>query len=886
MFELFSYVILRKNLETNFSINMKNITRLIFLVGAIMFSAFTFAQTTITGTIMDAEMNAPLPGANIVEKGTSNGVSSNFDGNFTLTTSAASGEVVISFVGYGKVTLSFNGNTNLGTITLSPDNTLEEVVIIGTGVIDLVKDRQTPVAVSTIKAKEIQQKIGTQDITATLVNTPSVYVAGQSGGYGDSRMSVRGFDQTNTAFLINGQPINAMEDGIVYWSNWSGMSDVANAIQIQRGLGSSKLAISSVGGTVNFVTKATSKNQGGFVQGVVANNDFMKSTVSYNTGKMENGLGVSALMTYWRGGGYNMGTRGEGQTYFFSIGYEPNEKHNFNFLITGAPQWHDQNFSKAISDYLDYGRKYNNNYGYLNGEYMTERRNFYHKPVANLNWDWTISEKTSLSTVVYASWGRGGGTGNYGSRVRTEDGKVDFDAIMQNNNLANGEGMFGNGTYLIRSSMNNHSWYGMVTNLNQKLSETLTLNVGADLRTYYGTHYRQVENFLGLNSWTESRSLYDDTHNRVTDPVFNTVTESFAANPWTATFNTMGEDQRIDYDNSERISYGGLFGQLEYVNDQLSAFFQGSISTQSHQRFDRYDYLPEFEESEKVNNTGYNVKAGANYNLNDNHSIFFNAGYYSRQPYHENIYLNFTNRVNPFTENEKILGLEVGYKLRSQFIDANINAYRTNWKDRVQTVSYTDDAGDLFYDVNNGVEQLHTGVELDFVAKPLSNLNITGFASFGNWEYVGEVLVQTFNDNQELQGQEVEDIDGGKVGDAAQFTVGAGFVYRLCDSFSIDSDWRMYNDLYSNVVTKDNLELPSYDLVDLGMTYTMNVGKSNNSIVFRGNINNLFDEVYISELSTANEAEAGDETYKGINVSNRGYFGLGRTWNVSMRFNF
>lgn len=245
MFELFSYVILRKNLETNFSINMKNITRLIFLVGAIMFSAFTFAQTTITGTIMDAEMNAPLPGANIVEKGTSNGVSSNFDGNFTLTTSAASGEVVISFVGYGKVTLSFNGNTNLGTITLSPDNTLEEVVIVGTGVIDLVKDRQTPVAVSTIKAKEIQQKIGTQDITATLVNTPSVYVAGQSGGYGDSRMSVRGFDQTNTAFLINGQPINAMEDGIVYWSNWSGMSDVANAIQIQRGLGSSKLAISS-----------------------------------------------------------------------------------------------------------------------------------------------------------------------------------------------------------------------------------------------------------------------------------------------------------------------------------------------------------------------------------------------------------------------------------------------------------------------------------------------------------------------------------------------------------------------------------------------------------------------------------------------------------------
>jgi iron complex outermembrane recepter protein len=116
-----------------------------------------------------------------------------------------------------------------------------------------------------LKPAEIQSKIGTNDVTQTLVNTPSVYVAGQSGGFGDSRISVRGFQQDNTAFLLNGQPINGMEDGKMYWSNWSGMGDIANAIQIQRGLGSSKLAISSVGGTVNFITKTTDKKEGGFV---------------------------------------------------------------------------------------------------------------------------------------------------------------------------------------------------------------------------------------------------------------------------------------------------------------------------------------------------------------------------------------------------------------------------------------------------------------------------------------------------------------------------------------------------------------------------------------------------------------------------------------------
>ena len=138
-------------------------------------------------------------------------------------------------------------------------------------------------------------------ITQTLVNTPSVYVAGQAGGYGDSRIAVRGFKQDNTAFLLNGQPINGMEDGKMYWSNWSGMSDIANGVQIQRGLGSSKLAISSVGGTVNFVTKSTDKDAGGeFLLGV-ANDGYIKSTMSYSTGVSEKGWGATVMLSHWQG---------------------------------------------------------------------------------------------------------------------------------------------------------------------------------------------------------------------------------------------------------------------------------------------------------------------------------------------------------------------------------------------------------------------------------------------------------------------------------------------------------------------------------------------------------------------------------------------------------
>src|SRR5690606_32964205 len=131
-----------------------------------------------------------------------------------------------------------SATSDLGTITLEPDtDSVDEVVIVGKGVIDMAADRQTPIAVSTITAAEIQSKgVGNVEFTEVMKNTPSVYVSNQAGGFGDSQMFLRGFEQTNTAFLLNGQPINGMEDGRMYWSNWSGMADVANAVQVQRGL--------------------------------------------------------------------------------------------------------------------------------------------------------------------------------------------------------------------------------------------------------------------------------------------------------------------------------------------------------------------------------------------------------------------------------------------------------------------------------------------------------------------------------------------------------------------------------------------------------------------------------------------------------------------------
>ena len=159
---------------------------------------------------------------------------------------------------------------------------------------------------------------------------------------------MRGFDQSNTAFLLNGQPINGMDNGSLYWSNWQSVSDIANVIDTQRGLGSSKLAISSVGGTVNIVTKATDKKEGGFVRYLTGNDSYQKQTIGYNTG-MKGKWGASFMFDNWSAHrSFARGTEGKGQSYFVSVGFKPSERHTFNFMIFGAPQEHGQNYSKPM----------------------------------------------------------------------------------------------------------------------------------------------------------------------------------------------------------------------------------------------------------------------------------------------------------------------------------------------------------------------------------------------------------------------------------------------------------------------------------------------------------------------------------------------------------
>ena len=902
---------------------MKNLKNVLFLV---MFfaTAMIIGQTKVSGTIVD-ENNQPLPGTSILEKGTTNGTETDFDGKFILNAQSNSGILVISYIGYKSMEVSFSpSKTDIGLVQLFDDtNALDEIII--KGIVDVAKNRETPVAVSTIKAAEIEDKLGSQEFPEILNNTPSVYATKSGGGFGDARIEIRGFSQENIAVLINGVPINDMENSRVYWSNWAGLSDVTTAIQVQRGLGSSKLAISSVGGTINILTKTTDKQEGGSFVSSIGNDGFLKTVASYSTGKKENGFAASFLLSRTTGGGYVTGTEFEGYNYFIGLGWEFNENHDLQFMLTGAPQAHNQRTTSfynmaTLGNYLQYGEKYNYNHGYLNGKEYNWRRNFYHKPITSVNWNWDINQSSSLSTSAYISFGRGGGTGDIGrlpgykfassSIYRNPvNGLVMWDDIVKYNQ---GETVtFSDGNQYTRpndggindakdngltrrASINSHNWFGLLSNYSLELNQNLTLDFGIDLRSYTGIHYRRVDDLLGANGYFDSNNI-NNPSNQLTATYGSDLSDLINV------FKSTNEEEKIDYHNDGKVRWFGAFTQLEYKNDNISGFIQGGLSQQGFKRIDYFNYLNSdpLQETDWQNIMGGNIKGGLNWNINDEQNIFANAGYYSKQPFFDAVFLNYKNDINLDTKNEKIIGLELGYGFQIEKFKANVNLYRTEWRDRFVRIGYENSAGDEGNAQLNGIKQIHFGSEFEFTFDASDKIRFLGTFSYGNWTYKGKITGNAFDENQNQIGIVDLDVNNVKVGNSPQSISRIGIELKPFNSFKIDYNLRYNTRLYSALVIGDDLDgsdatslnpaikLPGYSVSDLGVSYRWLLNKDRkNSLKLRINLNNVFDKKYIAESATNYAVRPGEKTYKGISTGNKVFFGFGRTWNASVKYSF
>jgi outer membrane cobalamin receptor len=432
-----------------------------------------FAQGTISGTVTDASTGDPLAGANVVVEGTSLGAAANTDGSFTIeNVPMGAFTVTASMIGYASASQTVNVR---GAVTVNFALEVSAYELSALEVLASRATRETPVAFTDVKKEEMELRLGSRDIPLVLNTTPSVYATAQGGGAGDARVNVRGFNQRNVAILINGVPVNDMENAWVYWSNWDGVGDATSSIQVQRGLSAVNLATPSIGGTMNIITDPAAHKAGGKFKQEIGEWGFLKTTLSLNSGLINDKLALSGTFVKKTGDGYYGATWTDAYAWYLGASYAVSSKDRFELYALGAPQRHGQNlykqniavydekFARNLDDYdesaiydpgtdegeyQERGRDFNQNWAPVNESYngkqfwgmyrthdkadryaknfLNERENFFHKPQVNLNWYHTFNDKMNLSSIVYWSGGHGGGTGTYGTIVTADaTGKTD-----------------------------------------------------------------------------------------------------------------------------------------------------------------------------------------------------------------------------------------------------------------------------------------------------------------------------------------------------------------------------------------------------------------------------------------------------------------------------
>ncbi len=662
----------------------------------------------------------------------------------------------------------------------------------------------------------------------------------------------------------------------VYWSNWAGLSDVTSAMQVQRGLGASKVAVPSIGGTINIISKSSDAEQGGKVIMSTGNNGYQKYGMTLSTGLLDNGLAITASAAKISGDGYVDGLQFSGVNYFLNVSKIINENHKLSFNVIGAKQTHGQRYNRTTiagnRATEQGGQRFNLDWGYRNGQVENSSFNFYHKPQISLNHDWVISDKTFLTTVAYVSYGSGGGRrldnsadgelniGKAEYRLGGSDQPIDFDRIIQENK---DRGALGSSNVFLASN-NDHEWYGVLSTLKTDLSDNLKLTAGLDGRYYKGIHYYEVTDLLG-GEFFQNPNRNDNNFNEA-----------------------LKVGDRLNRDYEGRVLRYGLFTQLEYSKEELSVFLSTNIS---NTRYGRSSFLDDSTNingrvSDNVNFLGFGTKGGANYNLDDTNNVFANVGYFSRAPFLTGgVFVNKESiDFNEDAANEKIFSAEIGYGYRSEKFNANVNVYRTSWLDKSisPSVRDRDNPGEFLNTNITGLDALHQGIELDFVYKLSDKLRVNGMVSLGDWKWKSDVVADVFNDDGTLNTTiEVLATDL-KVNDAAQTTWALGTNYKVLDKTSISLDYNYAGDIYARVDfsqgttdRQNTWKLPAYHLFDLGVNHGFTIG--NFDATLRGNMNNIFNVEYISDAFDASSHSAADADV---------FYGAGRTFSLGLTVNF
>lgn len=808
-----------------------------------------------------------------------------------------------------------------------------------------IPDR-TPVSFSEIGKEIIGDELGSRDIPLLLNTTPSVFASSDSGGAGDARLNIRGFNQRNISILINGVPTNDIENGWLYWSNWDGLGDVTATIQVQRGLSNVSLPSPSVGGTMNIVTDPARAKQGGSFKLEAGNDSFYKATAVWNTGMLKDKFALTLGYVKKYGDGYARGTWTDGWAYYLGATWKLNEKNRIELFAIGAPQQHGQRtFASNIAAYdigyaksLGYtdqqiysissganagalrqgpvgaGKDYNQNYSPVSPNYdgqqyywgdahvrydsnmMNERVNYFNKPQINLNWYSTISDQLELDSVFYYSGGRGGGSGtlNNGSssaafgrwpNANTPWGSnIDWDKTIASN--AGNKNVTGGNKTAGRS-------LGILRNsVNEQdqfgIISKLNYKIDESNKVTAGVDWRTAT----IDHFREVRDLLGGS--------YYLPTSSQASDFWADGTNTrLGLGDKVDYFNTNTVDWISLFLTDSYEKGPVTAF--GTYGYTSI----KYSYTDHFLSvggnefySHAGPIDGQQIKGGVRYAFNEQVSAYANAGWVSKAPIFDGAIDDVSGQLIPDPSNEKFTSFETGLNWKSVDgrFSATVNLYLTKWRNRTETT--VNEAADIVT-YQRGIDTDSKGVEFEGKWVPNEWVRFDFAGSIGNWTYVNDVPYQQYqiSTRTPIPNTGALYIKGLKIGDQPQTGLTAAVTVYPVKGLSVKLQayrysryWSDYDPL-SRTNSSDRAQpwvIPSYSLFDLHVIYKIPGVFNDMDLKLFAHVYNLFDKTYVSDATDESSFEAVGLNLASPHTAQRAevFLGAPMTFNLGAQLSF
>ncbi len=709
-------------------------------------TTFLFAQGTITGTVKDASTGESLPGANLVVNGTNNGAATNSNGSFTIYNVMEGETLTASMIGFKSQTLVASGTMNfqLNKTALQ----LSAVIVAGNFAIE----RETPVAFTTIGEEHIKNNFTVQDVPHLFANTPGVYVTSDGGsGMGDSKVTIRGFDEQRISVMINNVPVNDPESKKVYWSNWGSLPAASQSVQVQRGVGSSMYGSGALGGSINVVTKDAPAQESTELDLTYGQYGIKKYGFNYNSGLIDKNRAYIFRLNYLTGNGWRQDTFYEGlQYYFSSMLYRGSN--TFKLILHGAPQYHAYSYyGFGGGEFAAYGYDWNGHPhvdenelpaeesaratnlsdvlfmrtpigaargGQLGGWVVGNGRasldnNVYHKPQLELHHNLSLNDNMSLTNTVFVSKGYG-----YGENLNEY-----YIVNRDNNGLMSYDGIASAGTWQYRN-YSDHLQAGVLSNFDMKIMSDSKVTVGAEFRYWTARHAGEVLNtfndgdglinyYIGSNGhkFGEGDLYYDYT---TTKPQFT----GFASGNWKIPFldglNIMTDIQfsSMNYKVIEDVPSSNNWGSDVNTNhaSQGSKTWTGTAfwNPDSNNTYDHDDNastpeiltpevpveytLWEYEKSFSY----VSPKLGANYNVSDNLNVFANWSQAVNEPRVK--YFFGYGSPNDALELEKTSDLEFGFGYQNDLFNLKYNWYHIGFTGKALRITDPTKANTPGYD--------------------------------------------------------------------------------------------------------------------------------------------------------------------------------------------